>query len=168
MDQAVPSVSFWNPLRRMFLAWAVIILAGFIATHFNQSDRINWAWLVLSIGGLVYMKRILPFSDRGSRNVFFVWFGVIAVGMAFSFAAFRVAFLAALSGYLGAFWLVLMALGHALTGMLDGKAVYALTALLQIVLAGVVYYNVGNALLYQHLIAGVVGSVAMGILIRYA
>lgn len=113
--------SYWNGIRKLFLVWAVIVLVGFTFVYFNQAlspTTINVFWGILAGIGLLYSKKQMPFSDRVLRNIFWAWFGIIAFGIAISQASFFWPPLFFLSAYLGAFWLILMAFGHAVTGII--------------------------------------------------
>lgn len=163
--------SYWNGIRKLFLVWAVIILAGFTFTYFAQTlspTNINLSWAVLACIGLVYSKKQMPFSDRALRNIFFAWLGIIILGIAVSQAAFFWSPLFLVASYLGAFWLLLMAFGHAVTGIIDRKKVYIFTVAGQLA-AAVFIYIFANSMpsLYtlQYLVAGVVGSASMLLLL---
>lgn len=160
---------YWNAGRRVFALWGLIVLSGFIGTHFDQTDatKVDLIWVVLSVIGLAYMKKQMSFEYKDLRNIFITWLVVIVFGIAMSQAAFTYVSLARLSGYLGAFWLVIMALGHAITGLIDKKKLYIATTGLQLV-AALAIYMTPMLILYQYLIAGVVGALAMVMLILYA
>ena len=160
---------YWNAGRRVFMLWAVIVLAGFIGTHKDQADpdKINLYWAVLSIVGLAYMKKQMPFTDGVLKRIFMTWFWIILFGMIVSVVAFKTAALAMLSGYLGVFWLVLMAAGHAITGKIDKKTVYVTTTGMQL-LAAVCILMIPALLPLQYMVAGLVGALAMVWLVLFA
>jgi hypothetical protein len=71
---------------------------------------------------------------------------------------------------IGILWLVIMGVGHAITGAIDRKKIYIATAGLQFLAAGgtMMLLSANPALFaMQYLIAGIVGALAMGILIVY-
>ena len=160
----------WTLCRRVYLVWGVILLVGFLATHFHQEPNINILWLLLSLVGLGYMVRqtSLPEFRRHSGlahlyYVGFVWVLVIALGMLVSVVPFvgRTP-LNGLAQYLGIFWLAQMGLGHGLNGLVDPpRWPYWVTAGGQVLAALVC---LGWGMDYQYLVAGGVGSLAMVVL----
>jgi len=165
---------YWNPIRRVFLAWAVILLIGFWFTYsqitLGPTDT-NIVWAVLAVCGLAYMKKQMPFSDHGLRDIFFVWFAIIVLGILFSEAIFYWPPALPYSGYLGAIWLTLMALGHCLTGILDRKKLYILTVAIQLAAAFLIVEllpSIPALFATQYLVAGIVGAFSMVLLILYA
>src|SRR5882724_7501094 len=132
MDTA--KAPYWHGIRRLMLVWAAIVLFGFIGTYLHPAfmpTGTNVIWALLAVIGLVYSKKQMSFSDRGLRNIFLAWFVIIALGIALSEAVFYIPSLVSLAAYLGAVWLVLMAVGHAITGLLDKRKLYLLTVILQ-------------------------------------
>jgi hypothetical protein len=174
MDNPATPVSYWNPIRRVFLVWAVIVLGGFTLTYWNLAagpSNINLGWAIVAILGLIYTKKQMPFSDMALRNIFLAWFVVIAFGIALSQVIFTWQSLLPYSSYLGAIWLALMALGHALTGLIDKKKLYILTVSLQLVAAVLIVMLLPSMpvlFALQYLLAGLVGAAAMVLLILYA
>lgn len=168
------TVVYWNPIRRVFLVWAVIVLGGFLLTYWNLTagpNTINLWWAVVALVGLIYTKKQMPFSDAGLRNIFLVWAVIIAFGIILSHAIFYSLPLLPYSQYLGAIWLALMALGHAVTGLIDKKKLYVLTVALQIAAAILIVFlmpSMPALFAVQYLVAGLVGAAAMVLLILYA
>lgn len=160
---------YWNPGRRVFALWALIVLVGFIGTHLDQESptKTNLIWVLLSVFGLGYMKKHMPFSDKPLRNIFLVWLVLVVLGIGFSQAAFYSASYGWLTQYLGAIWLGIMAAGHALTGIIDKKGVYITTTGMQLAALGALLF-VPALFGIQHLVAGLVGALAMVWLILYA
>ncbi|MDX2272027.1 MAG: hypothetical protein NW237_08765 [Cyanobacteriota bacterium] len=166
------STAFWSICRRVYLVWAVIVLGGFVATHFYQAAGANWFWLILSLMGLGYMMRqtqLPEFHKAGLAHLFYVamvWTLTIALGMVISVIPFlNTNPLTPLSLYLGAFWLFQMGTGHLLNGMVDPpRQIYWLTGGLQYV-AGGLCLGIPALLSWQYLLAGVVGGLAMILLI---
>ncbi len=168
----VAPAGYWTPLRKLFALWGAIVLAGFVFTYLNQTATpllIDGVWAALSLIGLAYMKTLLPL--RGSSGaIFFTWLILIVGGIVLTHLSFTNPSLLFIAPQIGIFWLVIMGLGHAITGAIDGKKVYIATAGLQFIAAG------GTAMLLssdptlfamQYLIAGIAGALAMGILIVY-
>ncbi len=165
---------YWNPIRRVFLVWALVILVGFVFTYMSLAlgpSTINLVWVGLALIGLVYSKMQMSFSEKAFRNIFLAWTVIIVGGIALSHSMYYWPPLLMYSQYLGAIWLGLMALGHAVTGLIDKKKVYILTTLLQLI-AGVCIVlllpSVPALFVLQYLIAGLVGAAAMLLLILYA
>ncbi|MES2953386.1 MAG: hypothetical protein V4674_02405 [Patescibacteria group bacterium] len=172
-----PVESFWNPIRRMFALWVVVLLIGFYGTQYGQDKgptTTNVIWLVLGLLGVGYMKKVMPFSDPvygpPNKKIFWAWFAIVFGGIALTQASFYYQPLTMFVPYLGALWLFLMALGHAITGLVDKKSlanVYAATTVLQ-VLAGLFIIFVPMLMGPQFLFAGVVSALAMVLLIAFA
>ncbi len=170
---SIPQEGFWNPLRRLFALWGLIVLCGFVYTYLYVASTpfaINVVWLVLSLIGLAYTKYLLPWSEKPGRLIFLTWTILVLGGIALTHASFYVSSLLFLVSQIGVLWLVIMGIGHGVTGMIDGKKVYILTAALQFVAAAAVYGALAaDPMLFavQYLVAGVAGAIAMGILIVY-
>ncbi len=154
--------------------WAMIVLVGFLFTYLYQTldpVSINLVWAVLAIIGFVYSKRQMPFSDEVLKKIFLGWLAIIVFGLLFSHLVFNWSPLFYYASYLGAVWLVLMALGHAFTGYIDRKKIYILTAGLQLVAALLIFIfadSMPSLYTAQYLIAGVIGAASMLILILFA
>lgn len=160
---------YWNVCRRVYLVWAIVILIGFVATHFYQLPGINNLWLILSVLGLAYMGfslKQLQFRDRTLVLIGLLWLFTIAFGMMISILAFAIEPLAELSSYLGVFWLGLLGLAHLFNGAIDRSYIYWLTGSTQI-LTGVLCFVVEPLQPVQYLIAGVISSTAMLVLILF-
>jgi hypothetical protein len=160
---------YWNVCRRVYLIWAIVILIGFIATHFHQLPDINTLWLFLSALGLAYMGfslKQLQFHDRTLVLIGLLWLFTIAFGMTTSILAFVLEPLAELSASLGIFWLGLMGLAHLFNGAVDRSYLYWLTGGAQI-LTGVLCFVVEPLQFVQYFIAGVIASTAMLVLILF-
>lgn len=170
---SIPQAGFWNPLRRLFALWGVIVLGGFVFTYLYVAGTpvaINGVWLLLSLVGLGYTKYLLPWSEKSGRAIFLTWMILVLGGIALTHASFYAAPLLFLAPQIGVLWLVIMGVGHAITGGIDGKKVYIVTAALQCVAAVGMYAALaGDPMLFavQYLVAGIVGAIAMGILIVY-
>ena len=165
-----PASAYWTICRRVYLVWAIILLVGFVATHFFQRPSINGLWLVLSLVGLGYMVRqtSLPsFRRSGQAHLYYVgyvWVLVIGLGLLVSIATFMGRTpLNPLAQYLGVFWLIQMGIGHWLNGMVDPpRRPYWLTGGIQVA-AGILCLLGGLEM--QFLVAGIVGAGAMALLI---
>jgi hypothetical protein len=160
---------YWGICRRVYLVWAIVILIGFVATHFHQLPDINNLWLLLSVVGLTYMGFLLKqlqFRDRTLVWIGLLWLFTIAFGLMVSIFAFVIDPLAELSAYLGIFWLGLMGLAHLFNGVVDRIPMYWLTGGTQI-LTSVICFVIEPLQSLQYLIAGVIGSAAMLTLILF-
>ncbi len=160
---------YWGICRRVYLVWAIVILIGFVATHFHQLPDINNLWLLLSVAGLTYMSFLLKqlqFRDRALVRIGLLWLFTITFGLVISILAFVMEPLAELSSYLGVFWLSLMGLAHLFNGAVDRSHIYWLTGGAQILMS-VLCFVIEPFQSLQYLIAGVTGSVAMLMLIIF-
>jgi len=160
---------YWHVCRRVYLVWAIVIFIGFVATQFHQLPEINNVWLCLSALGLGYMGlslKQLHFRDRALVRIGLLWFFTIAFGMVLSMLAFVLEPLATLSVSLGAFWLGLMGLAHLFNSTIDRSAVYWLTGGAQM-LTGLLCFVIEPLQSMQYFLAGIIGSIAMLVLIRF-
>lgn len=143
------------------MLWAVLVLAGFIATHFNQQQSINLMWFVISVVGLGYMLKVMPLRIKKLRLIYLSWFVPITVGLVFSTLVFKTAALSVYISYLGSYWLFVMAVGYFLNGLADPPAkIYWYNTCLN-ALAGLLIAMIGNLLPVQYLIAAGVSAVSM-------
>ncbi len=156
-----PTQSYWNPRRRVYAVWAVIILAGFIATHYYQNPNINGIWAGLSLVGLGYMAKVMPLRLPRMRKIMAVWVVVIVIGLAVSWAVVHLAAFADYLTYLGCGWLILLGIGHLVNGVVDPPSgAYYVSGGIQIV-AGLACILISQLLNIQYLVAGVVGAFGM-------
>ena len=149
--------------QRVYLVWAVLATAGFVATHFYQKHAINALWTVLAAIGLLYMYRVMPLKVRQMQRIIGVWAGTIIAGMVVSGAVFYIGGAAAsqLIGQLGAFWLAVMAVGYALNGLVDRPAAWYWFAAVINVIAAVLCWRVDSFLSQQYLVAAIVTAWSM-------
>ncbi|MBA3758070.1 hypothetical protein H0X10_00335 [Candidatus Saccharibacteria bacterium] len=148
---------------RVYLVWAVLIPTGFVATHYYQRKEINAFWAILSVIGLVYMYKVMPLRVSQMKKIFNVWLITIIAGMVVSGLVFYSETAAAgkLIANLGAFWLVVMAVGYAWNGLVDAPARwYWFAAILNIVVAVLCYTNDAFSA-GQYLLAAVVTAWSM-------
>ena len=154
---------YWNICRRVYLVWAIIIAFGFISTQFHQLPDINNLWLVLSFLGLGYMAIALLQLKSCNRQLIYIgliWLLTIGFGLFISIAAFIYEPLGELTAYLGSFWLLLMGVGLGLNSLADRSPTYLIFGGIEI-LFGLACYLFEPLILWQYLIAGGVGSLAM-------
>lgn len=155
-------LAYWHVCRRVYLVWAIVILVGFVATHFHQLPDINHLWLLLSVLGLGHMGfelKHLQFRDRTLITIGVLWLLMIGFGLIISAIVFKIEPLAELSTYLGIFWLGLMGLAHLFNGMVDRSNVYWLTGGVQII-TGVLCFTVESLQPWQYLFAGFIWLMA--------
>lgn len=150
----------WTPFRKVFAYWGVVILVGFIATHFYQIENINYLWIVTSLIGLYLMYKYMFNKNRPLNRTFWIWVVLLVFGNLVSVGIFYIDTLVFLAGYLGVFWLFLMGIGHVLTALTFGRRDFYVTGGLQI-LAAMLCMNVFELSVYQYIVAGVVGSLSM-------
>ncbi|MFP4066888.1 MAG: hypothetical protein ACLFS5_05235 [Spirochaetaceae bacterium] len=105
----------------------------------------------------------MPLKVKKMRNIFALWAVVVVVGMAAFFAAFEWSPLLWLPPYLGVFRLVLMGAGFPVNALWWTPELFLLGGGLQIV-AGTATAAVPALLIYQYIVAAVVGSGAMFLL----
>lgn len=152
----------WHDSRaQVYLLWAFIIPAGFILTHFHQAPNINIAWSLISVAGLGYMFRVMPLRVRQMQRIYGAWLLPITVGMIVSIAAFRITALAPLISYLGAFWLLVMAVGYGLNGIVDAPSGWYWFAVFLNVVAGLLCFFVAPFTVAQYLIAAIITAWSM-------
>lgn len=156
-------VSFWTKPRRVFFTWGAVEVVGWLATHFWPDPGVNYVWLALVVIGLIPMYLYMPLKVKKMRNIFALWAVVVVLGMAASFAAFEWSPLLWLPPYLGVFWLVLMGAGFLVNALWWTPNLFLLGGGLQIV-AGAATAAVPALLIYQYIVAAVVGSGAMFLL----
>lgn len=146
---------------RVYLVWAVITGMGFTTTHYYQDKNINYVWFGLSLLGLYYMYRVMPLRVKQMRNIFLSWVIPISVGLSLSIASARGWFAPELLGYLGAFWLVVMAVGYFWNGMYDApsKWYYIVTGVNVVAAIAVYYYE--PLLIGQYLFIAIVSAWSM-------
>lgn len=156
--------SYWNKPRKLFLVWAILIFLGFVATHFYQDPNINGVWVVLSLIGFYFMYKYMPLASPKMRNILILWIVVVGFGMLVSAAVFRVPSLSYLIDYLGVFWLILMGIGSLLNAIWYTPRLFILSGIMQIA-AGLFILFTPSLLIYQYLIAAVVGAAGMLVLL---
>ncbi len=116
---------FGEERARIYLLWAGLSAIGFTAAHYSRSaNNINLFWIVLSVIGLGYMYKVMPMGMKPAKRIFWAWAGPIAFGALVSVLAFRLRALADVAAYLGAFWLLIMALAYFLNGLFDAPSAW--------------------------------------------
>lgn len=141
---------------RVYLTWAAICGIGFVTTHFYQDPNINPFWFVISAIGFFYMFRVMPLRVQQTRNIYLSWLIPIVIGIAISGLAVRTGLFPSLVGYLGPFWLLVMAVGYFWNGLSDIKGGwYYVAAGINVVAAGLIY-TFDGLLPVQYLLAAVV------------
>jgi len=162
MDEKLSLRFLLNDSRScVYLLWALLVTAGFVATHYFQREEINPLWFGLSILGLGYMFKIMPLKVHQMRRIFVSWFVPIVFGMVISVLAFRVAVLSEVIPYLGVFWLVVMAVGYAWNGAVDQPAKWYYVAAGLNILAAILCYYVNAFTMQQYLVAAIVSAWSM-------
>lgn len=146
---------------RVYLLWAILVSGGFTATHFYQTQQINALWFVLSATGLLYMYKVMPIRVKSMRNIFMAWLMPISIGIIVSGLAFKIAALAGIIEYLGAFWLLVMAVGYLLNGLADPPAGWYWFAVGINIAAGLTCFLFESFTASQYLIAAIVSGWSM-------
>lgn len=162
MNERLSLTFLLNDTRsRVYLLWAVLVTAGFVATHYVQRKQINPVWAVMSLVALGYMLRVMPLRVRQMRLIFLSWLVPIFIGMTVSGLAFIVEPLFGLVPYLGSFWLVVMAVGYAWNGLVDEPAGWYWFAV-GINLVGAILCSFVDAfVMQQYLVAAVISGWSM-------
>jgi hypothetical protein len=148
---------------RVYLLWAILLIVGYIATHFYQVRQVNGLWFLFSIIGMGYMWHVMPMKVRQMRRIFLSWLVPIALGMTLSGMIFIVRHPAAYwaIAHLGVIWLIIMAWGYVWNGYVDKPMAWYLFAAGIHVAAAVVCLLYTPALQLQYILSAVVGGWAM-------
>lgn len=148
---------------RVYLLWAVLVTAGFIATHFYQNKLINGVWATLSVIGLGFMYKVMPLRVTQMKRIFVAWVVTIVFGMAVSGLVFYSGSAAAgnLIAHLGGFWLLVMAVGYFWNGLVDAPATWYWFAAAINFVFGILCFTVDALAPGQYLIAAVVSAWSM-------
>lgn len=154
---------FTDTRARVYLLWAVLATVGFLATHYYQRKQINGFWALLSFIGIYYMLRVMPLKVRQMQRIFLVWLVTILAGMAVSGLVFYLSSDIAgnLIGRLGAFWMVLLAVGYAINGVVDRPAGWYYFAAALHLIFGILCFISDVFLPSQYLIAAVISAWSM-------
>lgn len=146
---------------KVYLLWAFLSGAGFAATHYYQHKNINGVWTVISLIGLGYMAKVMPLKIKQMQHIYASWIVPIVIGMTVSGAVFYIDSWAGLIRYLGAFWLIVMATGYFLNGLVDPPSpVYWFAAVINLVV-GLLCFMVGPFTEVQYLLAAIVSAWSM-------
>jgi hypothetical protein len=154
---------FIGTRARVYLLWGVLATAGFVATHFYQNKNINAVWTIMVAVALWFMYRVMPMKVVQMRRIFMAWLVPIGLGMLVSGAVFYISWLPAvqLIGYLGAFWLGVMAVGYALNALVDPPTGWYWFATILNAIACVLCFTVDALAQVQYLVAAVVTAWSM-------
>ncbi len=168
MDSPLNLQALLNTTRgRVYLLWAVLVGVGYVATHFYQVRLINGLWLALSILGLGYMFRVMPLRLGFMKRIYLSWLVPITIGMAVSGLAFYITDLAGLIGKLGAFWLLVQAVGFLWNGLVDRPGLWYFIAAGVNLAAGLALFVYAPLLPVQYLIAAIVSVWSMVMLFLF-
>lgn len=130
-------------------------------THYYQQRAINGIWFLISVVGMYYMFRVMPMRVRQMQKIFAAWLVPIVFGMAVSGLVFYIPQWRGLIGYLGAFWLLIMAAGYFLNGLVDEPAFWYYFAAAINFVAGAVLLLDSSLLSVQYLIAAIISAWSM-------
>ena len=161
-------LSSWHYLfietrARVYLLWAIIVITGFVATHYYQRKTINAAWFTLSLIGLGYMFKVMPLKVRQMQQIFWAWLIPITVGMAVSGLVFYVEanWAYELVAHLGAFWLIVIAVGFTWNGLVDPPSFWYSFAAVICLATGIQCFIHPGWTSVQYLIAAIVSGWSM-------
>lgn len=162
MDDQLAIRDLWDNTRaQVYLLWAAITGLGFVATHYYQNGNINIVWVVLSLIGLGYMYKVMPLGISQMKKIFLAWLVPITVGIIISALAVRTSLFPELVGYLGAFWLLVMAAGYLWNGLVDSPSQWYYIAVALNIAAAILIYLTDSLLQVQYLIVAVVSVWSM-------
>ena len=162
MENRLSLSELWQNTRaRVYLLWAAITAVGFVSTHLYQNPNINGVWVVLSILGLGYMYKVMPMRLSQMKKIFASWFIPITIGVIISALAVRTSLFPELVGYLGVFWLVVMAAGYLWNGLVDMPAKWYYVAVALNLAGAMLIYFSDNFTQVQYLIAAVISAWSM-------
>jgi hypothetical protein len=154
---------FETTRARVYFVWGVLATTGFVATHYYQNKNINAVWFVLSVIGMGYMYRVMPLRVKQMRTIFLAWLVPITFGMVVSGIVFYVQ--AQWAGYLiahlGAFWMLVMAVGYLANGIVDPPGRLYWQAVAANVAGGVGCFMFGPLEPLQYVIAAIVTAWSM-------
>lgn len=149
--------SRWHSSRaQVYLLWAVLTGAGYVGTHLYMNKLINPVWFALSLIGLGFMYKVMPLQVKQMKKIFMAWLVPIAFGITVSGLVFYVDAIAQLLAYLGAFWLVVQAVGFVWNGIVDPPSDWYFIVAAVNVVAAVAVWQLDSLFLVQYLIAAVV------------
>ena len=152
---------FQSTRANVYFLWAVLTGVGFVATHYYQQANINIVWTVLSVIGLGYMFKVMPLGVSQMKKIFAAWLIPIVLGMIVSVAVVRTGVYPELVGYLGVFWLVVMAIGYGWNGLVDQPAAWYYVAVVLNLAAAALIYSFDSLLQVQYLVAAIVSIWSM-------
>lgn len=164
MDEKIDWQYLFTETRaRVYLLWALLTIIGFVATHYYQRKTINAVWFTISAIGLGYMWKVMPLRVRQMRNIFMSWLIPIAVGMTVSGVVFYIdnSLTSQLIAHLGAFWLIIMAIGYVSNGIVDRPAKWYFFAAVINVVAGILCFVNDDFTRVQYLIAAIISGWSM-------
>ena len=146
---------------RVYLLWAALTSIGFTSTHYWQKPSINALWFAVAVIGLGYMYKVMPLRVVQMKRIFLAWLVPITFGLISSAASVHTDLFPELGGYLGAFWLMVMAIGYAWNGLADPPSSWYYIAAVVNVVAAAFCYFVADFNSIQYLIAAVVSVWSM-------
>jgi hypothetical protein len=146
----------YDSRARVYLLWAVLTGIGYVATHFYQQRAINILWVILSIIGLGFMYRVMPLGVKQMKRIFLSWLVPIGFGVVVSGLVFYLDGIAQLLGYLGAFWLLVQAVGFFWNGLVDPPSDWYYIVAAVNAVAAAACYLLDPLVSVQYLIAAVV------------
>lgn len=146
---------------RVYLLWAYLAPAGFVATHYHQQKNINGLWFLIILIGLGYMAKVMKLSIPKLRNIFLAWAVPLTIGLAVSILAFWIDSWLSLTGYLGGFWLLVMAAGYFLNGLVDAPSTWYWLAVLLNLAAGLSIFIFKDLVPAQYLLAAIITAWSM-------
>jgi hypothetical protein len=142
---------------RIYLLWAILVPAGFVATHFYQNRNIIYVWAAIALIGLGYMYRVMPLHVVQMRRIFMAWLVPIALGILLTGALLYIHQPWATNSieHLGAIWMGIIAIGYLLNAAFDHPSgLYWFAAILNVGFGVACLYDL--FLPVQYLVAAIV------------
>jgi len=163
MDDVDWAVLTTSTRARVYLLWAIMLPIGFVATYFYPYHLINALWMVIAAVGLGYMYKVMLLRVPQMRKIFLAWLVPIAVGMVISGAVFYVPTHLAQHtlAHLGTVWLVVMAIGYTLNGLVDRPSGWYWFAAVLNAVAAYACYEFDAFVDTQYLIIAIVSAWSM-------
>lgn len=157
MDSRVDFRARWGDSRaQVYLLWAALTGVGYTATYFYQQKYINPVWFVLIVIGLGFMYKVMPLRVKQMKHIFIAWAVPLTIGLTTSGLVFYIDAIIPLLAYLGAFWLVVQAVGFVWNGAVDAPSKWYYIVAAVNLLAAVLCWRVDSLFTVQFLIAAIV------------
>ncbi len=116
---------------------------------------------MISLIGLGFMFRTMPLRVGQMKRIFLAWLIPITVGMIVSALAVKLSSLSELVPYLGAYWLLVIAVGYFWNGLVDPPGGWYWFASVLNLAAAILCYVSPDFTQQQYLVAAIVSAWSM-------